>query len=414
MKMLRFLVVAALIAAPAARADLIVDWNRVANTALAADGPKVAGNPIAMARTLAMMHIAMSDAIGACGPEFKPYLAPLPAAPGASAQAAAHAAAHDVLAALHPAQARTVDEHYAAAIAALPDDGARAAGIALGRQAARSMLARREGDGTFDDTDTYRPVTAPGAYVPTGLPVVSNVAVRKPFALDSVSRFRPGPPPSLQGALWARDFNESKAWGGTTSTQRSAGQAETARFWQQLGTPAWNQAARSLAASRPLPLAQDARLFALLNAAMFDAYLAVFDAKYHYQFWRPITAIRNGDLDGNDATVRDAAWRPLIDTPPHPEYPCAHCAADGAAGVILRSVFGSGELAPFTITYGAMPGVARTYRSPQQMQDEIFGARIWGGVHFRTSNEVGEALGTRVGDYVLRTALTPVAVTPPE
>lgn len=414
MKMRRYFVVAAWIACTAARADAIVDWNRVANAALAADGPKVAGNPIAMARTLAMMHIAMSDAIAACDPKFKPYLPALPAAAGASAQAAAHAAARDVLAALHPAQARAVDDQYAAAMAALPDDGARAAGIALGRQAARSMLARREGDGTFDDTDTYRPVTAPGSYVPTGLPVVSNVAVRKPFALHGVSQFRPGPPPPLQGALWARDFNETKGWGGVVSTLRSPGQAETARFWQQLGTPAWNQAARSLAAGHPLPLAEDARLFALLNIGMFDAYLAVFDAKYHYQFWRPVTAIRNGDLDGNDATVRDAAWRPLIETPPHPEYPCAHCAADGAAGVILRAVFGSGELAPFTITYAAMPGVVRAYRSPRQMQEEIFSARIWGGVHFRTSNDVGEALGTQVGDYVLRTALTPVAVTAPE
>ena len=112
--------------------------------------------------------------------------------------------------------------------------------------------------------------------------------------------------------------------------------------------------------------------------------------------------------------MRDAAWRPLIETPPHPEYPCAHCAADGAAGVILRAVFGSGELAPFTITYAAMPGVVRAYRSPRQTQEEIFSARIWGGVHFRTSNDVGEALGTQVGEYVLRTALTPVAVTAPE
>lgn len=137
---------------------------------------------------------------------------------------------------------------------------------------------------------------------------------------------------------------------------------------------------------------------------MFDSYVAVFDAKYHYRFWRPITAIRNGDLDDNPLTERDASWKPLIDTPPHPEYPCAHCAADGAAGVVLRSIHGAGAV-PFTVTFAAMPGVERTYTRIQQMQNDIAMARIWGGVHFRNSNEVGEALGAKVGTYVLGATL---------
>jgi hypothetical protein len=203
-----------------------------------------------------------------------------------------------------------------------------------------------------------------------------------------------------------RDFNETKTWGGMKSSCRSEWQTETARFWEQIGPPAWNQVARQLFTGRSVPMKESARIFALLNIAMFDAYLAVFDAKYHYNFWRPITAIRNGDQDGNDATARDPAWRPLIDTPPHPEYPCAHCAADGAAGTILKSAFGSDTVRLFKLTFVSMPAVTREYSSIDQMQREVFMARIWGGVHYRNSNEVGEALGTNVGEYVLKAALT--------
>ena len=134
--------------------------------------------------------------------------------------------------------------------------------------------------------------------------------------------------------------------------------------------------------------------------AIADAYLAVFDAKYQYNFWRPITAIRNGDRDGNDATERDAGWTPVIETPLHPEYPCAHCTVDGAAGAVLTSVFGTGQLPEFTLTFADMPGVTRRYTSIRQLEEEVSMARIWGGVHFRTSNEVGHALGKQVGDYV--------------
>jgi hypothetical protein len=412
MKLRWVLVIAFSVLSPAAQADVIADWNRHANDAMAAAGPKVAGNPIAMARTLAIMHLAMADAVNACDPLFKPYLRALPRAGGASSQAAANAAAWTVLAALYPGQIKSIGQSYADALAALPDGDAKAAGIDIGTKAAQLLLAQRENDGTFDGADTYRPITAPGVYVPTGLPVVSNVALRKPFALERIAQFRPGPPPALTSALWARDFNETRQWGVAKSPLRDARQTETARFWQQLGPPAWNQVARSLSDSRSMPLPESARMFALMNAAMFDAYLAVFDAKYHYYFWRPITAIRNADQDGNDATQRDAGWSPLIDTPPHPEYPCAHCAADGAAAVVLQSAFGSARVPPFKVTYPAMPDAVREYTSIKQLQDEIFVARIWGGVHYRTSNEVGEELGMKVGRYLLQTTLVPALPRP--
>jgi len=408
----RILAIAALIGFPAARADVIVDWNVRANATMVAEGPKAAGNPFAMARTLTIMHVAMSDAINACDPTMTSYLADLPKQPDASVLAAAHAAARTVLVALYPRQVDQIDPLYLSALAALPDDVAKVSGVRIGIQIARMMLAKREDDGVFDSTDTYRPATSPGTYVPTGLPVASNVAIRKPFSMREHSQFRPGPPPSLHSALWARDVNETNEWGAANSARRDAAQTETARFWEQLGPPAWNQVARALSTNKPLSLAESARGFALLNLAMFDSYVAVFDAKYHYHFWRPITAIRNGDLDDNSLTQRDASWKPLIDTPPHPEYPCAHCAADGAAGIVLRSVYGAGPV-PFTVTFAAMPGVERNYTSIQQMQNDISMARIWGGVHFRNSNEVGAALGTKVGAYVLGTTLLRGGAHPP-
>ncbi|MEM8513935.1 hypothetical protein RCH14_003271 [Massilia sp. MP_M2] len=404
MFMHRILAIAALITCPAVRADVIVDWNVRANATMVAEGPKVVGNPFAMSRTLAIMHIAMSDAINACDPTVTTYLADLPKPPDASSLAAAHAAARTVLVALYPRQVGDIDPLYLAGLAALPDDVAKVSGVQIGMQIARRMLARREDDGIFGSTDTYQPATSPGMYVPTSLPVASNVASRKPFLMRDYSQFRPGPPPLLRSALWARDFHETHEWGAANSARCDALQTETARFWEQLGPPAWSQVTRVLSTTRPLPLAERARAFALLNLAMFDSYVAVVDAKYHYRFWRPITAIRNGDLDDNPLTERDASWKALIDTPPHPEYPCAHCAADGAAGIVLRSIHGAGAV-PFTVTFAAMPGVERTCTRIQQMQNDIAMARIWGGVHFRNSNEVGEALGAKVGTYVLGATL---------
>jgi hypothetical protein len=409
-----FLIAAALFVSPFCRADIIVDWSQRAGAAIVADGPATSGNPIAMARALAMMHAAMFDAIDACDPKFSHYLAALPAAAGASPEAAAHAAARAVLAGLYPNQKTAIDQFYGNALGAIPDTSGKTSGVAIGEKAAQLMLALRKNDGTFGSADSYRPFTSPGTYVPTGLPVVSNVALRKPFALASSAQFRPGPPPLLNSAVWSHDFNETKEWGAANSPRRSAWQTDTARFWEQLGPPVSNQVARSLAASKPAALVERARVFALLNIAMLDGYLAVFDAKYHYNFWRPVTAIRNGDQDGNDLTVRDPTWRPLIDTPPHPEYPCAHCAADGAAGAILKSAFGTGNVAPFTLTYSAMPNVTREYSTIEQLQTEVSMARIWGGVHYRNSNEVGEALGTTIGEYLLTTRLTAAAVAPPE
>ena len=253
----------------------------------------------------------------------------------------------------------------------------------------------------------YRPNAAPGAYVTTALPIMSHAAGIKPFALSSVAQFRPGPPPAMTSAQWARDYNEVMELGAASSVKRSAWQAETARFWVMTGSAGWNQAARALVASKPLPLVESARLFAQMNMAPHDALLAVFEAKYEYGFWRPLTAIRNGDRDGNDATERNPDWTPLIETPLHPEHPCAHCVYDGAGSAVLKAPFGNGTLPEFMLSYPAMPGVTRKCTSIQQLEDEVAMARIWGGVHFRNSNEVGNELGAKVGNHVLQNHLRP-------
>lgn len=397
-RILRFALSPFLIAAllpVTARADIVTDWNERAFVTMTA--ARVVGGQ-GQARTLAMMHTAMFDAINATTQ---------PNASSASPEVAAHAAARRVLVELYPTQNAGLDAAFEMVMSKLPDGASKSAGIAAGEKAAAAMLAERKADG-FNAPDTYRPATSPGVYITTALPILSHVAGIKPFALQSVSQFRPGPPPKLDSALYARDYNETKELGAANSAKRTAWQTETARFWEIPGTPAWNQAARSLIASRPLPLADSARLFMALNVASFDAYMAILDAKYHYGFWRPITAIRNGDRDGNDATERDAAWLPAITTPLHPEYPCSHCVVDGAAGVVMKSVFGSGAVPEFTLTYAAMPGVTRKYSTIQQLEDEVSMARIWGGVHYRNSNEVGHKIGKQVGEYVLKNYLRPV------
>ena len=386
------------------RADIVTDWNEKAFIAM--EEEKVLGG-FELARILAIMHAAMFDAVNAVDKRYMSFSGATIDATGASPEVAVHAAAHRALVDLLPKQKPMLDAAFNAAMLRSPDGAARSIGIAVGEKAAMTVVEQRKTDGV-DSPNTYRPFTAAGVYVPTTMPALTVVAGIKPLVLTSVSQFRPGPPYALSSASWARDYNETRELGSISSTQRSAWQTETAHFWVLVGTPAWNQVARSLAAARPQPLVESARLFAHINIAIADAFLAVFDAKYHYNFWRPITAIRNGDQDGNAATERDAGWTPVIETPLHPEYPCAHCTVDGAAGAVLKSVFGAGQVPAFTLTSADMPGVTRRYTSIRQLEDEVSMARIWGGVHFRTSIEVGYALGKQVGGYVLSNSLQPV------
>jgi hypothetical protein len=236
--------------------------------------------------------------------------------------------------------------------------------------------------------------------------VCSTWPTMRPFALASPSQFRPGPPPSLKSREWAADYNEIKELGGKTSNRRSAQQTEAARFWLMVGPQAYHPLARQMVVERHLTLADSARFMALFAVTLTDAYIAVFDAKYHYGFWRPVTAIRNADLNDNPATEREATWQPLDNTPMHPEYPCAHCIESGAARVVLESL---GQPIPeLSLTSSTAPGVTHRWSNLDDFTTEVANARIWAGFHYRFSTRVGTALGRQVGEYVANTMMQPV------
>jgi len=352
-----------------------------------------------------MVHVAMFDAINSIEGGYTPYKFKVPASPGSSAEAAGVAAAHAVLGKLFPDQKSVLDSAYAASLAQIPGGSGKTAGIAVGEDVAAKILALRASDGA-DAPNDYRPSTAPGIYVATTLPIVSRWGNVTPWVMQRGLQFRPSPPPQLTSQQWAQDYNEVKDLGGTKSTSRTADETDIARFWIITGPQISDPIARQLASAPGRSLIQNARLFALLEMAVADAYIAVFDAKYNFNFWRPITAIRNGDIDGNDATTRDPDWEPVIDTPPHPEYPCAHCIASATARAVLESEFGAGPHA-LSMTSPTAPGVERHWTSIKDFADEVSSARIYGGIHYRTSTEVAKRMGTEIGELTVQNYLKP-------
>jgi hypothetical protein len=393
---------AAALLAVNARADMVTDWNDKAVAAVYA----ARMSPDAQARGLAIMHIAVFEAVNSIEPRYTPYRARLPVEPGALPEAAAAAAAHATLMRLFPDQAKEFDATLQAALARIPEGPGKTNGIRLGERAAAAMLAERDKDGA-DAPITYRPFTQPGKYVPTQFPASSTWAAVRPFALKSGDQFRPPAPYALSSAQWAADYNEVKRMGGKAGTARTPDQNDIARFWQLTGAATYNPVTRHLATTRGLDLLDCARLFALTSMVTADTAIAIFDAKYAYSFWRPVTAIRNGDIDGNDATTLEAGWEPLIATPMHPEYPCAHCTFQGAAAGVLQGLYGD-SVPRFTLTSTAAPGVSRSFERLSDYVNEVINARIYEGVHYRTSGEVGAALGRRIADEVVKTQLRPV------
>jgi hypothetical protein len=289
--------------APPASADVIADWNEnaVSYGVLHQIGPPPAE------RIIAMTQLAMFDAVNSIERKYRPYLVQLPASPGASKDAAAAAAAGTVLAGINPQTQAAMNSLLESYLSAIPDSPAKAAGIKLGEAVAAKILKERANDGATEP-DTYRPRTTAGIYVPTAPTAAPQWPRVKPFALTSASQFRPAPPIALDSTEWAANYNEIKELGGRASTQRSARQTEDARFWLMVDGRGYYPVVRTVAEAKKLSLIDRARLFALAAVAREDALIAVFDAKYHYEFWRPVTAIRNGDIDNNSATERDPAY----------------------------------------------------------------------------------------------------------
>ena len=385
--------------ATAAHADVIMDWNAKAD-ALAVE-KQLLNAP--NARGQAMLHIAMFEAVNAIDRRYAPYKLNLTADRAASREAAAAAAAYDVLLALHPDKKADLDAALAGSLAGIAENEAKSKGIELGKQAAAGIIALRANDGSNTPED-YRPATTAGVYVPTTIPIESTSSKIKPFAMGSASQFRAAPPPALTSETWTRDLNEIREIGSSTSAKRSAEQTTIARFWFFTGPRTYNAIVRQIASNRKMDLVDCARLYALTAMASADAFIAVFDAKYTYNLWRPVTAIRNADLTSNPATPREASWQPLGVTPMHPEYPCAHCIIASAVSTVLQHVVGN-EISEVTLTSPTAAGVTRKWTRLQDYSDEVSNARIYAGFHYRFSTEAGKEMGKKIGDLTAATQM---------
>ena len=392
MNPLRFTVIAlaAFHLATPARADAVTDWNTKA-----ADFITEArlGTPPAV-RVMAIVQTAVHEAVQEA----------LHQGPAASQEAAVAAANRTALRALMPAQQAAIDSAYQAALAALPDTPARAGGVGAGERAAAAVLAARAKEApVLAATDSTRPHVGnlPGVYVPTVLPAATAWPGRTPWVMANAAQFRPGPPVALTSATWARDFEEIKAYGGREGSRRSAEQTEIARFWDYSLPAIYHGVVRSVAQAPGRDVAANARLFATVAQAMDDALIAVFDAKHHYRFWRPVTAIRNADLDGHDATQRDAAWLPLLDTPMHPEYPSGHSILAGAVGAVLKAEVGSQPVRLATSSPSAK-GATRQWTQIDDFVNEVAMARVWGGLHYRSTNETSLGMGRAIGELAVQ------------
>jgi membrane-associated phospholipid phosphatase len=378
---------------PNAEADVVTDWNVVAGDLIVESR---IGTPPAN-RVMAIVQTAVNDALS--DPELRRYASP--AAVQQAAQGAAVAAANrSTLDKLLPQQQASLAKAYQAALSRLPDGpdtaAAKVAGFAAGERAAARVLAQRAGDAALGP-DRYRPHTTPGAYVPTAAVAVPQWSQRQPWLLARADQFRPGPPPALSSLTWVRDYDEVKTLGARTSPQRSAEQTEIARFWEYSLPPIYHGLLRSVALAPGRSVERNAQFFATASQAMDDALIAVMDAKYHYGFWRPVTAIRNGELDGNDATVADPAWVALIDAPLHPEYPSAHSILAATLGTLIAAEVGLGRLPELATSSPTAKGATRKWASVEPFVEEVGHARIWSGIHYRSATDAGAAMGRQIG-----------------
>ena len=389
----------------AASANVITDWDEKAVALLQ---PRFVP-PVAY-RAMAIIELAMFEAVNSVDQHYQPYRAVLPATRGTSQEAAAATAAATAMTKLVPDAATDIQAALTSYLAALPDGTAKADGVKLGTEAAEAILQARADDGSATPDD-YRPVTAPGIYVPTPNMVAPQWPNVKPFVMTSASQFRAPPPPSLDSDQWAKDYNEIKELGEKNSTKRSARQTEDAKFWLLTGPLSTHPLERQIVVGKNMTVTDSARFLAVIAAAEADAMIAVMDAKYKYGFWRPVTAIRNGDIDGNDATERAPTWLPIDNTPMHPEYPCAHCIVSSAVGAAAEAMLGTADINEVTMASPTAPGVTHRWTNLNAYTDEVAEARICAGFHYRFSTIAGRQMGQDIGMYAANTILLPVPAT---
>jgi hypothetical protein len=385
-----------------AAADEISDWNQMLLQAMLT--APVTPAPLTI-RVAAIVQASVFDAVNGIDRRYIPIHVRPAALPGTSARAAAVQAAYTALVSLYPNQKATFDQQLTASLAAITDrTDAVKQGLSWGQTVAQEILAWRSQDGFSDAVPPYLGGTQPGQWRPTppamapGL--APQLATTTPWVIRSPSQFRTAGPPAMTSDQYLADYNEVKSMGSATNSGRTGDQTLFANFWQAGNPPDYfDPVVLSLGAQHHFSMAQTARLLALVNLGMADAIVGCWDAKYTYSSWRPITAIQLGDTDGNDNTIPDGAWTPLITTPAFPEYPSAHSCVSGAATQILSQTFG--EETSFNVGSNAMPGVTRRFTNFSAALEEIRNARVFGGIHFRTACVDGTALGISVGDYVM-------------
>jgi hypothetical protein len=392
-------------AAGPARANAVVEWNAFAAQNL------TGSNPLPHTRELAILHVAIYDAVVSITRDHAPYRYAVMAPAGASAEAAAIRAAHDVLVAFHPGNAVTLDAQYAASLSAIPDGPAKTDGLSVGQQVAAAVLGERAGDGYDLPPPTIFDGTAPYEWRrtdPAPPPVLPQFAGVTPWVIGDAARFLPEPPPALTSRRYARDLDEVKAFGSATSAVRPPHRTDIAVFHLRSHPDFWNEVARQICGEEPRGLSQTARVFAVLNTAMMDSYVGAWHAKWDvYYNWRPVTAIRLADTDGNDRTDADPAWTPLRPTPMHPTYPSGHAVGAGSAFAVLQRFFGRSGHA-LDLTSATAPGVTLTYDNLRDVVTDVHNARVDLGVHFRFDVDAAHRLGVRTARFVLANAFRPV------
>lgn len=389
-------------------ADEVTDWNLIMQQTVSV----APTNAPEQSRWGAITQLAVFEAVNSITKDYEPYLGTIEPPAGASPQAAAIAAAHDTLLALRPDGAAALLAAKTTSLAAIPDSPAKTAGVAHGESVAAAMIASRADDGAADaQTFPYVWGTDPGDWQPvngtTPAPLRPGWGYVTPFGILDGAQFRLPAPPALHTGKYATDYAEVKLLGSLNIPFRPQDRTDVAKYYAA-ATPlqAWNTVARQASLAKGLTLSENARLFALLNMAMADGAISSFETKYHYGFWRPQAAIRGGDTDGNQLTVGDASWTPLIATPPFPSYASGHATLSAAAREVLdRSLGKSGHAVTLT---NATLGVTLHYSAWKEITDDIDDARIYGGIHFRFDQEGGAKQGSHVGKYILENYLRPV------
>lgn len=392
--------------------DVILQWNRVLMETILTPGQQPA--TIMPVRSYAIMHAAMYDAVNSIDGTHTPYLTDVPGSQNASLEAAAAQAAHDVLAAFYPARIAIFAAELATSLQGIEEYRAQQ-GIRVGQIVAERILAVRANDGWNVTPPSYTLPATPGNWQPTppgNAPAAfTHYASVTPFAITSATQFAPNAPPAMTSAQYTADFNEVKEIGSATSATRTADQTLVAKLWANVGTPTnfllvWNNVTRTVSTVQNITTVEKARLFALTNIAMHDALQTTFASKFQHGLWRPVTAIRRADEDGNAATSPDPAWSSLVPAPPYPSYAGNMAAIGTSQATILALFFGRDDIR-FDHTWVGAGGATRSYSGFGAMADEEAAARVYGGIHFRFDNVAGQSAGTNVANYVFSNIMRP-------